>query len=230
MVGAPALALLPSPFLGPAVWQPVRQLLTELGWHVITPVPAAAPRTPSDVLAAYLAALPYDQDLILIPHSNAGLYAPAIAAARPVLAFVFVDALLPARSGVINLTPPAAMLADLREKADVNGVLPPWTAWWEERDVAALFPDSTVRERVEREQRRLPLSYFAGSLVIPAGWDQRPGAYLAFGDTYVTDRTAAASRGWPVVKLAGAHLHMLVQPEQVASTILAFVGEISPRS
>lgn len=225
MVEAPALALLPSPFLGPAVWQPVRPLLTERGWRVITPAPVASPRTPQDVLEGYLAGLPDDDELILVPHSNAGLYVPAIAAQRRVRGFVFVDALLPAADGAIEMAPPAAMLDALRKKADPNGLLPPWTAWWEEVDVAALFAGDAARERVESEQQRLPLSYFAGSMPIPAGWDQRPGAYLAFGDTYDSERTAAESRGWPVMTLTGAHLHMLVAPEHVASAILTLAGD-----
>lgn len=226
----PALALLPSPFLGPAVWEPVRERLTDRGWHVITPTPAVSPRDPHDVLQAYLAALPYGEDLILVPHSNAGLYVPVIATQRRVRAFVFVDALLPTRSGFIEMAPPAAMLDVLRQKADADGLLPPWTAWWEEADVADLFPDSTIRERVERELPHLPLTYFDGSMPIAAGWDQRPGAYLAFGDTYDKHRTEAEKRGWSVVTLAGAHLHMLVEPVQVASQILAFVASQSRHS
>jgi hypothetical protein len=34
---------------------------------------------------------------------------------------------------------------------------------------------------VEQDQQRLPLSYFVDALAVPQGWDQRPGAYLAFG-------------------------------------------------
>lgn len=77
---------------------------------------------------------------------------------------------------------------------------------------------------------RLPLSYFAGSMPIPAGWDQRPGAYLAFGDTYDGERTEAEKRGWPVVTPAGTHLHMLAEPERVASEILVLVRRGSARS
>lgn len=170
-----------------------------------------------------------DEDLIVVPHSNAGLYVPAIAAHRRALSFVFVDALLPAASGRIELAPPAALLDVLRDKADENGVLPPWTAWWPEADVAALFPVDTVRASVEREQPRLPLSYFDGSLPIPPGWDQRPGAYLAFGESYSDERGDAARRGWPVATIAGTHLHMLVDPEQVASQILTLLNAAARR-
>jgi hypothetical protein len=97
------------------------------GWGLITPVAAhVAPRTPDDVPRSFLAALPADQDLVLIPHSNAGLYVPALTVERRVVAYVFVDAGLTASYGRVRLAPPA--LPDLlTQKADSNEVLPPWT-------------------------------------------------------------------------------------------------------
>ncbi len=72
----------------------------------------------------------------------------------------------------------------------------------------------------------LPLSYFEESLPIPVGWDTRPGAYLAFGDTHAAERDAAAARGWPVWTLPGGHLHMLTAPEEVASAIHDVLGQL----
>ncbi len=92
----------------------------------------------------------------------------------PVVAAVFVDAILPPPRGRIPLAPPA-LLDVLREKADDDGLLPPWTSWWDEVDVAALFPSPESRAGVEQEQQRLPLSYFVDALAVPQGWDQRPG-------------------------------------------------------
>lgn len=109
-------------------------------------------------------------------------------------------------------------------------MLPPWTQWWE-ADISELFPSVEVREQVEHEQQRLPLTYFAASLPVPQGWDDQPGAYLAFGNTYAGDRTEAAARGWKTRTLPGEHLHMLISPEQVAvevQTLLAQLG-IVPR-
>jgi hypothetical protein len=59
---------------------------------------------------------------------------------------------------------------------------------------------------------RLPLSYFQGALAVPRGWDERPGAYLAFGDTYTAERDDAAQRGWPMRTLPAGHLHQLTIP------------------
>ena len=150
----------------------------------------------------------------------------ALTVERSVAGYLFVDAGLPAEYGRVPLTPPA-FLDLLTTKAGDDGFLPLWTNWWDGADTDALFPDAEVRARVESEQRALPLSYFRGSLPVPAGWDTRPGAYIAFGDTYAEDRQEAVRRGWPVTTLPGHHLHMLVEPRQVAAeiaTLLAAIG------
>jgi hypothetical protein len=220
------VALLPSPLLGPAVWRPVATRMAQDGWRVVI---AAATRvgTPEAVLRSFLDALPEDRRLVLVPHSNAGLYVPALTAARDVHGYVFVDAGLPASGGRVGLAPPA-LLDQLGGMADDDGMLPSWTGWWDEAAVAGLFPDATVRDEVEREQRQLPLSYFADTLPVPSGWDSRPGAYLAFGDTYLPQRQAAAERGWPVSTLAGGHLHMLHDPRRVATAIGDLLRAIGP--
>lgn len=168
----------------------------------------------------------------LVPRRLAGLYLPALTAARRcVVGYVFVDAGLPPRDGRVPLA--AGEFHDfLAARADENGVLPPWTDWWDE-DVADLFPSAEVRELVEREQQRLPLSYFGESLPVPPGWDDKPGTYLAFGDTYASEREDASRRGWKVSTLRGEHLHMLVNPAEVAAELAGLVsglGVARPRS
>ncbi|TWP32366.1 hypothetical protein [Leekyejoonella antrihumi] len=97
--------------------------------------------------------------------------------------------------------------------------------------MAALFPDCQTRGRIEREQSRLPLSYFEDQLVVPDGWDDLAGAYLAFGETYSHERDAAEHRHWPVTTVAGDHLHLVNDPTQVAtvvSDLLHRMGITSP--
>jgi hypothetical protein len=173
------------------------------------------------VLAWFSAAIPDDQDVVLIPHSNAGLYVPALTTQRRVTGYVFVDAVLPAPADQAPMIPPA-LYDIIAAKADADGVLPPWTAWWDE-DISSLFPSTAVREQFEREEPRLPLAYFAGSMTITSGWDNRPGSYLAFGDVYAEEVTDAAARGWPTHTLPGEHLHMLIDPAQVAAEIIALL-------
>lgn len=200
----PTLALVPSPLLGPATWTPVADALRDAGWSVLTAGSArlGPTTTPSDVLAGLLAELPEDDDLVLVPHSNAGLYVPALVEQRRVAGVVFVDAGLPPAHGSVDLAP-AHFLAHLRGQADADDVLPPWSQWFAEQDVVALFPTHDARVAVESEQPRLPLSYFTQALPVPVGWDRRPCAYLAFGDTYAEERAEAERRGWPVETLPG---------------------------
>src|SRR5438876_389295 len=153
---------------------------SSFGWPVVVPpTNPVAPRTPDDVLGSFLDALPGDRELILVPHSGAGLYVPVLTTLRRIVGCVFVDAGLPGPDaglpGPDARSAPAGFLDFLRAKADPDGVLPLWTQWWDEADVAALFPSAESRAAVEREQRRLPLAYFEQSPPVPAGWDRVPG-------------------------------------------------------
>jgi hypothetical protein len=214
----PVVALLGSPLLGPAAWQPVAAELRARGPDVEVPGAPATSRTPQDVLDAYLIGLPADRDLLLVAHSNAGLYVPALIGQRSVVGYVLVDARLPPRSGPIPMARPGT-LDNLAAMADDDGLLPPWTRWWPEADGDGLFPSAESRLRIEREQPRLPLSYFRSALIAPDGWDDGPGAYLAFSDAYAPDRDEAARRGWTVATRPGGHLHLLVDPTGVADEI-----------
>jgi hypothetical protein len=212
------LALLPSPLLGPAVWAAVGSALADRGWTVTIPPVFGPLRSLADRLAHWESALPEDAAYVLVPHSNAGLYVPALGERPHVLGTVFVDAALPPGSGSAPLRPLRLyeMLAGL---ADGNGMLPPWTGWWDDAELADVFLDIGTHAGVEAEQIRLPLSYFAERMPVAAGWTERPNAYLAFGDTYQEEREAASQRGWPVRSLPGGHLLILTQPAAVATVL-----------
>lgn len=93
------LVLLPSPLLGQAVWEPVAAELANRGYPVQTvSAPSTPPRTSDDVMHHLLSAIPSDREVILLPHSNAGLYVPALVGQRHVVGAVFVDAGLPPKT------------------------------------------------------------------------------------------------------------------------------------
>lgn len=98
--------------------------------------------------------------------------------------------------------------------------------WWPLEEVAGLFPNETARARVEEKQPRLPLAYFRASSPGPSRWDGA-AAYLAFGDGYARERNAAADRGWPIRTLPGGHLHMLVDPDAVATGVEWLLAELA---
>jgi hypothetical protein len=223
-----AFVLVHSLLLGPLTWGPVAASLAASGAAVAVPSlldvtdtdPPFWPRVVDEVNQA-VSELPQGQPIVLVVHSNAGLFAPVIVheARRPVAGCVFVDASLPSRTGPTPAATPER-LSLLRAMA-TGGRLPQWTTWWDEQDVATLFPDPQTRLRVSAEQPRLPLSYYEQQIPVPDGWDERPCGYLLFGPPY--DRMAQESRerGWDVDHVSGQHLHQLVDPDTVAGRIVA---------
>jgi pimeloyl-ACP methyl ester carboxylesterase len=230
---ATSFVLVHSPSVGPRTWEPVARRLTELGWDAAVPSllhvgeggPPFWPRV-VDAVRAALDTSGQHQGVVLVAHSNAGLFIPVITAALPgqVLGCIFVDAALPPRSGTAPVAPPE-LLALLRGKAS-GGLLPRWTDWWDEDEVARLFPDQQTRQAVTEEQSRLPLSYYESSVPVPPGWDAQPCAYLLFGPPYAEMATEARGRGWIVKHLPGEHLHQLVDPDGVARSLQAIADQM----
>lgn len=209
--------LVPSPLLGPETWRPVEEWLRGQGQEV--QAVDLGPRTSGRVVDSVVATAA-GRPVVLVPHSNAGYYAPHLTTLVDVQATVYVDAALPSPDSEGRGTPlaPPEFLDFLRALADDDGVLPPWTEWWD--DVTDLFPDGSTREAVEREQPRLPLTYFTSRIPVPVGWTGRRAAYLAFGETYAEERDWAHELGWPTRSLAGGHLHALHDPAEVGRAIL----------
>jgi pimeloyl-ACP methyl ester carboxylesterase len=230
---AASFVLIHSPSVGPRTWQPVAHCLTALGreatvpslLHVTDEEPPFWPWV-VEAIHAGLGTAEQDQGVVLVAHSNAGLFLPVIAAALPgqVRGCIFVDAAIPPTSGAAPVAPPE-LLALLRDKAS-DGLLPRWTDWWAEEEVAALFPDQAIRQAVTEEQPRLPLSYYEASVPVPPRWDARPCAYLLFGSPYDELAAEARGRGWIVQQLPGRHLHQLVDPDGVARSLLAIADQL----
>lgn len=135
--------LLPSPLLGGAIWEPVATELRGAGQGVTVVALPGPVRSPGDVLEGFLSSLP-DEPVVLVPHSNAGLFVPALVARSRVLATVFVDAALPPTDARTTTPASGAFYDFLAQRADASGVLPVWTQWWAEDEVGGLFPDMAV--------------------------------------------------------------------------------------
>jgi hypothetical protein len=227
----PIFVLVHSPSVGPSTWRPVADHLTASGYEVRVPSlltvgRGAPPFWPAVVRAVRddLARVPDGRPVVLVGHSNAGLFLPLVRAGldHPVAGSVFVDAALPARAGSTPVVPPEVL--DFLRPMAVDGVLPRWTDWWDETDVAPMFPDPVLRRTVEAEQPALPLSYYEQHVPVPDGWDDHPCAYLLFGPPYGDLAAEAGDRGWRVAHLPGAHLHQTVDPAGVARHLVEFAG------
>jgi hypothetical protein len=222
--------------LGPASWAPLAAELRARGCQVAVPsllgvaegAPPVWPRV-VDAVVRGTADLPQDARVVFVVHSNAGLFVPVLieGTKRPIAAVVFLDASLPLPDDT-PIAPPD-FLAFLAGKADKDGLLPPWTGWWDAADVAPLFPDDATRAAVQAEEPRLPLSYYTQILPAPDIWEHVPAGYIVFSDTYADAAAQARTRGWPVSELPGLHLHHLVQPAAVTDAVTAITDQLTRR-
>jgi hypothetical protein len=220
------LVLLPSPLLGTATYAPLAATLTERGIPTtVAPVPDGRV-TPERVLARFRAAVAEHDATVLVAHSNAGYYAPAVAADLD-LPVVFMDAAIPAEAESETLLAPSAFAEFIETLPLRDGLLPPWPLWWDSADIATLFPDGDWLDLVTREAPRLAPAYFTTSIPVPRGWEARPAAYLAFGDTYAAELAFAERVGWVVRRESGHHLAHLAEPDRVADLLLDLSSGLS---
>lgn len=112
----PIFVLVHSPSVGPSTWHPVAEQLAAAGHQVRVPSllhvgagePPFWPRI-ANAVRDDLWEIPTDHPLVLVAHSNAGLFLPSIRSGldHPVNGSVFVDAALPARTGPTPLPHPS---------------------------------------------------------------------------------------------------------------------------
>jgi hypothetical protein len=112
----------------------------------------------------------------------------------------------------------------------VDGVLPRWSEWWPDETTAGLFPDLVTRQLVAAEEPRLPVSFYEEKLSVAAGWAQRPCGYLRLSEGYEAEAAAAGELGWPIRRLSGEHLHMMVDAEGVAQALQSLAGILISRT
>ena len=215
--------LLPSPLLPARAYAPLVDALGRRGWGVAVAEPPRAPAGPEPVAAAFREAVKAHAADLVVAHSNAGRYAVAAAGEAAV---VHVDAALPPEHGDATLAP-EGLLEHLAGMADGDGLLPPWTRWWPDDDIAEVVPDPEVLAGIRADEQRMPLAYFRSRLGAPEGWQDHPQAYLALGSTYAEETALARRLGWPTTVLDGAlHLHHLVDPDAVAAAVLDLASRV----
>lgn len=111
------------------------------------------------------------------------------------------------------------------------GRLPPWTEWWNERDVTELVLDPQTREAISVVQPRLPLGYYEQRSPTPTGWtDGVACGYLAFGPPYDEQAADAVNRGWLVEREPGSHLHQVGDPDSVADRLITMSQRLTAES
>jgi hypothetical protein len=143
-----------------------------------------------------------------------------------ILGYVFVDARLPTPGRSWMETVPPELAAQLREMADQQGWLPPWSQWWGDEELAALLPDPVVRQQFATGCPRLPLAMFEEVHPPAPGWPTAPGGYLQLSEVYEDEAARAREFGWPVRQQLSHHLALLTEPGQVAREVRTLIGEL----
>jgi hypothetical protein len=219
--------LVHSPLVGPYTWQPLAEELRHMGYSAVVPRLSNVEMDPrrywkQHVDAVAEAARGEDpEQIVLVGHSGAGVLLPAISQALGgVAGYVFVDADLPT-NGLHRLDRFPMEQAEHFRQAARGGYIPPWT----EEDLAEVIPDPEVRHRFVSELRPTPLAVYEEPIPVFEGWPDAPAGYLSFSLTgaYVDAIRAAQRRGWPFIEVEGYHFHMLVDPPEVARSLVRIV-------
>jgi pimeloyl-ACP methyl ester carboxylesterase len=219
------LLLVHSPLVGRGSWEPVATDLVGRGYEVGVPdlsstVTAGPPYCARQ--AEVIARSASGQPVILIGHSGAG---PLLAAAgglvgAGVRGYLFVDAGLPIPGQTWMDTVPAELAAQVREMADAQGWVPPWSRWWGEETLAELLPDPQVRRDFAAGCPPLPLAMFEEvHPPVPPRWTDTPAAYLQLSEAYEDQAARVRELGWPVTRQLSHHLALLTEPELVARSM-----------
>ena len=227
---APRLLLVHSPLVGRESWELVAADLAGHGREVAVPdltgtVAAGPPYCAAQ--AKVIAREAAGQPVILIGHSGAG---PLLAAAGELIddvrGYVFVDAGLPAPGQAWMETVPPELAAQLREMADPEGWLPPWSRWWGDEALAGLLPDPDTRRRFAAGCPRLPLAMFEEVHPPAPRWPAAPCAYLRLSEAYEDEAARARVLAWPVAELISHHLALLTDPGPVAASLRELISRL----
>jgi hypothetical protein len=215
--------LVHPPLLGPSVLRPLAELLRRRGDDValpdLRPAVATAPGWPARWTA--LAAATGAADAV-VGFSGAGVTLPAVAAAVGARRVVWVDALVPARSGA---TVPSEELKAMVAPLVRNGRIADWTTWWGVDALDGLLHDERLRAAIRDEGHELPADFHDVAVPVPDAWPEAGARYVQLSPAYEGDAAEARTRGWPVVGgAAGSHLDVATDPGRIAALLDGPVG------
>jgi hypothetical protein len=153
----------------------------------------------------------------VVGFSGAGATLPAIAAVVGARRVVWVDALLPAASGV---TVPDDDIRDRVAGMVRNGRIPDWTTWWGPDALVGLVPHERRRAAIEAEGHELPGDFYDVAVPVPDRWPEEGARYVQLSAAYDDAAAEARRRGWSVVGGPSmAHLDVVNHPVLVADLL-----------
>ena len=210
--------LVHPPLLGPAVLAPLGAELRRRGATVAVPDLRATVSEASgwpQRWAASAAAVGAAE--AVLGFSGAGVTLPAVAAAVGARRVVWVDALMPARSGV---TAADDVIRELIAARLIDGRIADWTTWWGEEVFDELVADPVLRSAIRAEGHRLPADFYEIAVPVPEQWPEAGARYVQLSSAYDDAAAEARARGWPVTGNAtGEHLDVATSPARVADLL-----------
>lgn len=220
--------LIHSPLVGELTWTPVADEMKRRGLHVVVPLLKDTPdskdpfwKQHTDSVSLSLANIPKDQSVILVGHSGAGPLLPVIAQelARPINAYVFVDAGIPrnnaTRLDLMKLEDPLWAI-QFEESLKRGEQFPNWSS----DDLHEIIPDENLRKQLITEIHPRSLDFFTEPIPVFNEWPDARCMYIQFSTPYEKPATYAMQAGWLTHELKTGHFHMLVDAEAVTDLII----------
>ncbi len=224
--------LVPSPLLGPASWEPVADVMAELGQPSAIADPTMTKRDDLDHITPWLndilAMKPPTAEVptVVVAHSAACPRTPLLVhqllhKGWSIEAMILVDGRFPDGRAFTVSAPHYGTMLDGMVRPD--DYLPPWPRWWGSL-VEGLVVDPVARDLVFNEASPVPRSWFDQGCPVPELPPHVGRGFLSFGPGYNEACDRAHDAGWLTARLNGDHLHQVVNPGAVAATLRAMVA------
>lgn len=215
--------LVHSPLVGPSTMRFLGDALAANGWS--TTVPDLRPGLATvDGFLALAAARSPGPGVVLVGHSRAGAFLPALAVLTGAAGSVFLDAVVP--EGDQSTSPTIRSLAFVDQLPLTDGRLPPWYEWWPKDVIEEGIPDPAHRSAVVADMPSVPRAFYDMPVSVPHGWSSRPCAYLQLSEAYDEDADRAAGWNWPVARLHGGHLDVVNSADLVAAEVVRLAARL----
>jgi len=221
--------LVHSPLVGPLTWSLVADQLQQRVLNVVVPTLEDSPDTDepywkqhAESVSRALTDISKDRSVILVAHSGAGPLLPVIARslARPISAYVFVDAGIPLPHNASRLdlmkSEDVEWGNQFQEELEQGGSYPTWTS----NDLREILPDEILRNQLVADIHPRGLDFFQEPIPVFKEWPDAPCAYIRFSDSYKSYETYAQNLKWKNFELSAGHFHMLVDPIAVSNLII----------
>lgn len=212
------LGLVPSPFVGPSVWQPVADRLRDAiiadyggveapGWY--------------DATAQRVVDQMDHEPWIAVLHSSAGPFAPSLATfAKQLRGLVFVDAVLPHPGTSAVERTPLEQSQRLRSLIGPDGLLAEWSSWFPKGVLEAWVPDTDARAAALSDIRRVPFAFLEARAPDKSRvWEELPATFLKLSAGFERNAARAEALGWQVKRVESNHLGMVSHPDLIATVL-----------